>query len=61
MNNRRLVRYVVPGFLAGLALGWAAASMPSVWLANRRVQQIAGIAAVALVAVAWSLALTSNS
>ena len=51
----------VTGFLAGLALGWAAASMPSVWLANRRVQQIAGIAAVALVAVAWSLALTSNS
>ncbi|MGI9473311.1 MAG: rhomboid family intramembrane serine protease, partial [Rubripirellula sp.] len=49
----------VTGFVAGLALGWAAASMPSEWLGSRRLQQISGIVAIALVVMAWTLALSS--
>lgn len=50
----------VTGFLAGLIIGWTSSRIPQRWLASRRVQQAAGIATLALVAIAWGIALLRN-
>lgn len=49
----------VTGFLAGLVIGWLGCRLPARWLASCRVQQWAGLAAIALVALAWMLALAA--
>lgn len=41
------------GFMAGLALGWIVSLAPQPILANQRMQQAAGITAIAIVIIAW--------
>ena len=45
------------GLLAGLALGWGGAALPSDWLGNLRLQQAGGAAALMLVVIAWAVGL----
>ncbi|QDT11527.1 rhomboid family intramembrane serine protease [Planctomycetes bacterium K23_9] len=47
----------VTGFVGGVMLGWLAARLPHHWLTNNRVQVLAGVAAIAIVAVAWAIAI----
>lgn len=46
------------GFVSGCLAGMLCAGLPSRWLINGQIQQGAGIAAVALVVIAWALAIT---
>lgn len=48
------------GFAAGLGVGMVAARMPQSVLLQRRVQLLAGLAALAAVTLAWALALAAN-
>lgn len=48
------------GFVAGLAAGWLAARLPRAWLQRSRLQAAAGVAALAALGLAWSLALWSG-
>lgn len=43
----------ISGFLAGLAIGWAGYKLPPRWLSSDRVQRFAGLATIAMVALAW--------
>jgi rhomboid protease GluP len=45
------------GLLAGLVLGWIGVALPSDWLGSRRVQQVSGVAALAVVVIAWTVGL----
>jgi len=45
------------GLLAGLVLGWVGVALPSDWLGSRRVQQVSGVAALAVVVIAWTVGL----
>jgi hypothetical protein len=45
------------GFLAGLLLGWIGCRLPARWLGNSGVQWAAGLAALAVVGIAWQSAL----
>ncbi len=45
------------GLLAGLVLGWVGVALPSDWLGSRRVQQVSGAAALAVVVIAWTVGL----
>lgn len=51
----------VTGFLAGLATGWIGSRLPIRWLVNPRVQTLAGIQAIVLVAIAWVWAFLPQS
>jgi membrane associated rhomboid family serine protease len=44
------------GFLAGLAIGWLGCRISGKVLSNDNVQQGAGVAAIAMIVVAWGLA-----
>jgi len=48
------------GFLAGLALGWVCSRLPYQRLDSRSVQRTAGVIALSLLLVGWSLALLSH-
>jgi membrane associated rhomboid family serine protease len=45
------------GFVAGLLTGWVGCSLPTPWLAHRKVQLLAGFAAIASVCCAWIVGL----
>jgi membrane associated rhomboid family serine protease len=45
------------GLAAGVAIGAAAAQLPAAWLTRASVQALAALAAIALLAIAWRLAL----
>ncbi len=45
------------GFLAGLLIGWVGCGLPDHWLASGAVQKSAGLASVAIVALAWIVGL----
>jgi membrane associated rhomboid family serine protease len=45
------------GFLAGLMIGWVGCGLPDHWLASGAIQKSAGLATVALVALAWIVGL----
>jgi rhomboid protease GluP len=47
------------GFLAGMAIGWIGSRLPADWLANRRLQYVAGASALAIVTICWLLAITT--
>lgn len=51
----------VTGFVAGLGIGWAGCRVPDRWLAAPGVQVVAGLAAITIIACAWSLGLRLSS
>ncbi|MDG2221139.1 MAG: rhomboid family intramembrane serine protease [Rubripirellula sp.] len=44
------------GFLAGLAIGWLGCRISGKVLSNANVQQVAGVAAIAMIVIAWWVA-----
>jgi cytochrome c biogenesis protein CcdA len=49
----------VTGFLAGMLMGFLGCRLPDRWLANAAVQKWSGLAAIALVAAAWIVAIAA--
>ncbi len=47
----------VTGFLGGMLVGWIGCRLPGRWLASRKVQISAGVAAIGLVTAAWIVGL----
>lgn len=50
----------VTGFLSGVLIGWGSSRLPQSWLADSRVQFITGTIAVALIALAWVVAMNGK-
>lgn len=50
----------VTGFGSGLLFGWIGCRLPERWLARRRVQQAAGLLAIAVIVYTWFLALRTH-
>jgi membrane associated rhomboid family serine protease len=50
----------VTGFFAGILIGWASSRLPNRRLANDRFQMLAGVSALAIVAIAWTIALSGR-
>lgn len=50
----------VTGFWSGLVFGWIGCRLPERWLGRPSIQQLAGLAAIAMIGLAWLLALGAN-
>lgn len=46
------------GFLAGMLIGWIGWGVPSQWLASARIQKASGLSAIAILVLAWVIALS---
>jgi rhomboid protease GluP len=47
----------VTGFFSGMLIGWAGCRLPHAWMASRKIQTSAGVAAIVMVATAWAVGL----
>lgn len=47
----------VTGFFSGIVLGWLAARLPQRWLSAQSVQVASGAASLAIIAIAWTVAI----
>lgn len=47
----------VTGFFSGMLIGWVGCRLPHAWMASRKIQTSAGVAAIVMVASAWAVGL----